>query len=423
MNSDEGAAGGEELAGAVAAEVALLPTASAQRMWAAHAAVLMATMACFAPLYSLQALYPVITARYHEDVGFAAMLLTVCTVGLALFSPLAGQLSARVGLRRSVQLAIAGLIVSNVAIAFVETAAWLLAWRVVQGFLIPIGLAALIASLGEAWSANPAVRASLAVSYTTGVVLGGLCGRFVPAGLMSIGWSEAFLGFALFQGLLGAGAVALFPKMEVGHSQGRAPIQAWLVDVLRVVRVEIPACAIGGFALMASQAAITNLISVRLAEEPFHWGTVALGSLYLVFVPSIAAVRITPFLIQRIKPGKTLLVACCVMWLGLSVTLFDVEWLILVGMVIFSAGIFVAQTVLAQVVSSSKSEHREQASAGYLSAYYAGASVGAVAPVAAWSAWGWPGCLVVVALTQLLGLILALLVTRRSRGMSHRRDT
>jgi len=379
-------------------------------------AILLATIGCFAPLYSVQALFPAIADRFDAGVSFAAALVTVCTAGLAVFSPIAGRICAGVGVRRAVQFAIAGLIATNLAMSVVESASLLMLLRVMQGCLIPVGLAALLASLGSLWRESGAV--GLAATYTTGVVIGGLLGRFLPAALMAYGWSAAFIGFAVFQAALMIVALRLFPTDESGRVISFEPLGAWLKSVWRVARDEVPTVAIGGFVLMATQVSITTFVSVRLAGPPFEWPPLALGALYLVFVPSIAAVRVTPPAIQRMGARKTLLVCALVMWASLALTLWDSAWLILVGITLFSACVFVAQTVLAHALSGAREENRERASSGYLAAVYAGASVGALAPAASWQMWGWPGCLGTVAAIQFAGLILALLSTKWSTEVS-----
>ena len=374
--------------------------------WKAHLAVFLATVVCFSPLYSVQALYPSISARFGEGVTFAAALLTICTVGLCVFSPIAGRVAAGAGMRVAVQIAFGGLILSNLAIALTDSAAVLLGLRLLQGCLIPIGLAALLASLGSAWRESGAL--GLSGSYSTGVIVGGLLGRAVPAGLVSYGWTIAFVGFALLQTALATVALKLFPPGRAERAVTYEPVGDWLRSVVRVVREEIPAVAIGGFALMATQVGVTSLIAVRMSLPPFEWTPLALGALYLVFLPAIAVVRVTPAVAARHGTKRTLLFTAVAMNGSLAMTLFDVEWLILVGMVGFSACVFAAQTVLAQELSITREDDRERASSGYLACYYAGASGGALAPVAAWHAWGWPGCVAVVVAIQCVGAILAL---------------
>ena len=375
--------------------------------WKAHLAVFLATVVCFSPLYSVQALYPSINERFGEGVTFAAALLTICTVGLCVFSPIAGRVAAVAGMRVAVQIAFGGLILSNLAIALTDSPAVLLGLRLLQGCLIPIGLAALLASLGSAWRESGAL--GLSGSYSTGVIVGGLLGRAVPAGLVSYGWMTAFVGFALLQTALASVALKLIPP---GGAEKRAvtyePLGEWLRGVVRVVRDEIPAVAIGGFALMATQVGITSLIAVRMSLPPFEWTPLALGALYLVFLPAIAVVRVTPGATARHGTKRTLLFTAVAMNGSLGMTLFDVEWLILVGLVGFSASVFAAQTVFAQELSAVDEADRERASSGYLACYYAGASGGALAPVAAWHAWGWAGCVAVVVAIQCIGAILAM---------------
>jgi MFS transporter, YNFM family, putative membrane transport protein len=230
------------------------------------------------------------------------------------------------------------------------------------------------------------------------------------------GWTNAFLGFAALQVLLAAIVVWLFPKAEPSRVPTTEPLLAWLRGVWPVLRNDIPHVAVGGFVLMVTQAAVTSYIAIRLAGEPFYWSTQALGALYAVFLPALIAVHLVPLAIQTRGSVRTLAVAIGAAWAGLGLTLFDHEALILVGMVVVSACVFVVQTVLAHHVGAVAVERRDKASSGYIACYYLGASVGAQAPSLFWNSFGWPGCVAFVVLAQMGGLVLARKADRWSAG-------
>ncbi len=373
--------------------------------WRAHAAVFSATLGAFCNLYSMQALLPLVQSKFGVGVTFATSLLTVTTLGLAISSPMAGRVGARIGAKAAVITALLALAYSTLAIGLVYDSSWLLFWRIAQGLLIPIGLSAILANTTLLW---PQVSpASLAATYTTGVILGGLLGRFLPASLASFGWTSAFVGFAFVQLALAAIVLWLFPRAATSITPVREPVLKWLQGIGQVLRKDIPHLAIGGFLLMFTQSAITTYIAIRLAGEPFFWSTQALGALYVVFLPALVAVRFTPRAIESQGPKTTLRVAIGAAWLGLGLTLFDAKVPILVGMTLFSASVFVVQTVLAYRLGGVAAERREQASSAYIAFYYLGASAGAIAPSVAWGSFGWPGCLALLAFAQLFGLLLA----------------
>lgn len=390
---------------------AVMSIARTQRTAQAHLVVLAGTIAAFSPLYALQALYPAITARFSGDVGLAASLLTATTIVLTFASLLSGRPAAAHGPRAALLWSLMATVVSTIGIALADGTTILVCWRLVQGVTISVGLSSLISSLSLL---SPTGSASLAATYTTGVVCGGILGRFLPAWLMDWGWTQAFLAFACLQAALLVVVWCLFRvNDEQVEGEKLEPIEPWLKSLIPVLRNDIPHVAIGGCVLMISQAAATTYVSIRLAEEPFKWSTTELGLLYLVFLPSLVVVRLVPPLITRLGPNRLHILATNLLLAGLLITMSGSSGQIVVGMAIFCSAVFATQTVFAHLISSVEASKRQRASSGYLSAYYLGASLGAALPALIWKELGWTGTVAIVCFVQALGAVLAWGVTRR----------
>lgn len=393
---------------------------------ALHVLVLCAAITAFSPLYSLQALYPVIVERFEGGVGFAASLLTVTTLVLAAASLVSGRAAAAFGPRAAVLWALIGTVTASVGVALADGSVVLVMWRIVQGATIAVGLASLISSLA---TLSPFGSASLAATYSSGIVLGGLIGRWLPAGAMAWGWPLAFFAFAALQALMLAIVWVTFPSelapLPSPSQRDSASFFAWVRLAARVLVHDVPAIALGGFVLMVAQASTTTFISVRLSEPPFSWSTQALGALYLVFAPALVAVRVIPGAIARWGPVGTLLLTTATGIGGVLLTLSDVAAPLIVGMCAFSSAVFAAQTVFAHLISTVRPEVRNAASSAYLSAYYLGASFGSVAPVGLWKLFGWPGIVALVIASVVGGAFLAILLRRWRSEMlatSHREE-
>lgn len=388
----------------------------------AHLVVTSAAVAAFSPLYCLQALYPAISTRFSGDVGLAASLLTTTTLALAVVSLLSGRPAAAHGPRAAVLWALLSTVVSTVGLGLADSTSILICWRLVQGVTIAVGLSSLISSLGML---APTGAASLASSYSTGIILGGILGRLVPAALMEWGWTPAFMAFASIQGLLMAVVWWALPRSDVSEDRvvKLEPIQQWLKSLLPVFRNDIPHLAVGGAVLMISQAAATSMVSIHLSQEPFNWSTAQLGLLYLVFAPALVVVRFVPGLIERIGPLWLQVLATNLLLAGLLTTLGGGSGQIVAGMAIFCAAVFTSQTVFAYLLNTVDPSVRQKASSCYLASYYLGASIGAAAPATVWNEYGWPGTVALVVLVQLAGAVLAFGFIRRRQSVlaeSHR---
>jgi len=356
----------------------------------------------------MQALYPALAGRFGMGPASAGSLLTATTLGLALCAPFAGRLAARSGAKASVFSALAGLALTTCLTAFCEHTWSLVALRLLQGLLIPVALSALLAT-GKLWpSVDPA---GLAATYVTGTIFGGLAGRFLPAALMHTGWSSTFLCFGGLQLAATATVFRLFPNRrgEAGEVKlvQLESLFKWSAQIWPTVCKTIPHLAIGAAGLMFSQAAITTFVAIRLASAPFNWNTTQLGALYIVFVPAILFVRLTPLALRVKGPRWILLAAATTSWVGLGLTLPEKDVAVVAGLALFSAAVFVVQTVLAHQLGCLEVENRELASGSYLSVYYLAASAGAIAPALIWGSMGWVGCLGMVAAVQASGLLIA----------------
>lgn len=380
--------------------------------WRAHVAMFCAAAGGFCNLYAMQALVPALEERFGTGSTYAASLLTATTLGLALSAPFAGRVAARFGPRSAVIGALCALAGMTVAMAFTSNATLLVLLRFMQGICIPVALTALLANAAKTW---PEVNtAALAATYVTGCLIGGVAGRLVPAALMQWGWPLALTCFACLQFAAALTVHALHPNNHESRAEV-AELREWAKAIAPTLRHDIPAQAIGGFCLLFSQAAVTSYVAIRLAGEPFGWTTTALGALYLVFLPALVFVRLTPRGIASMGSAKTLVVALAASWAGLALTIPGSVASIVVGLTLFSASIFVGQTVLAHLVSTAATQRKEMASGLYLSSLYAGASAGALAPASAWAEAGWIGCLAVVAAVQTVGVVVARSVSSEPR--------
>ncbi|BAI70940.1 MFS general substrate transporter [Azospirillum sp. B510] len=365
--------------------------------WRDHCVMLCCAMVGFSSLYLTQSLGGELQRLHGLSVRQCAALLTVTTLGLALASPLAGLLVQRLGLRRALVIGLTLLGLLDVGLAVAGGFAELLVLRAMQGATMPMVLSALLAGIER----QPSTRAALGMSatYVMGTVCGGIVGRLGPASLIpSFGWPAAFLTMALLHGL------ALLPALTLA-SERSGPARQPAGDPRSHSREKgawgLPAVYAGGFALLFSQIAVFTYIAFRLAEPPFGWSTAMLGSLYLVFLPSLVFVHGTRRVVSRIGHGRTVAAGALLSWLGLLMTLAGSPLPVIAGLVVFSTAVFFLQAVLAHALSLCGGTSGARASGGYLFFYYLGGSLGSLVPALLWQRFGWAGCLALIALLQL----------------------
>src|ERR1700716_2297989 len=177
-------------------------------------AIATAGFCAFLNLYSPQALLPALAREFGVDAAEISTIMTASTLAIALTAPFTGASADVLGRKRVITAAMFAVVLPMVGAALAHDVTALIAWRFLQGLLLPPIFAVAVAYIGDEWP--PAEVAGVAGIYIAGSSVGGFCGRFVP-GLLSdlIGWRGAFLALAGLS-LLGAIVVALLLPREKG---------------------------------------------------------------------------------------------------------------------------------------------------------------------------------------------------------------
>jgi MFS transporter, YNFM family, putative membrane transport protein len=373
---------------------------------AALVALGVAGMCAFLNLYATQPLLPLFEQIFGVSKAMAAWTVSAPTIAVALGSPFVGALAEKVGRRRLIVISLFALAVPTLLCSTAQTIGQLVAWRFVQGLILPAVYAVALAYIGEAWAGGGIGRAMAAL--ITGNVLGGFSGRFL-SGLAAAwaGWRSAFV---LLSALTAAGALA--SALWLPEEQARSASHANPFRALRSLanRLDGPLAATFavGFNVLFTQVAIFTYVTFHLAGPPYRLGVAQLSSLFVVYL--VGAV-VTPFAgrwIDRVGSRATLMVALASALAGVVLTLAPALWTVVLGLAICCTAVFVSQSASTSFLQAAAPDQlRSTASGVYVSCYYVGGSVGGVLPAAAWHLAGWPGCVALVAAVQLASLALA----------------
>jgi YNFM family putative membrane transporter len=171
-----------------------------------------------------------------------------------------------------------------------------------------------------------------------------------------------------------------------------------------------------GALFMTVFGGVYTVIGYRLTEAPFSLPQGIIGSVFLVYLVGTVSASAAGRLVRRLGRRGALYLAGATTAAGLLVSLVDSVVLILMGLVLITAGFFAGHAVASSAVSRTASHGRAQASALYQSMYYIGSSVGSTVGATAFHAEGWPGT-VGVGLLAVLGVgVITLLGTRAARA-------
>jgi predicted MFS family arabinose efflux permease len=282
----------------------------------------------------------------------------------------------------------------------------LIGWRFVQGLFMPAIFAVTMAYISEEWKREKV--GSVMSAYVTGNILGGVLGRFL-AGIIAahFSWRGAFLLLGCLNFATGTLIWAWLPKAR--NFKRQQNIQTSILAIARHLRnpALLAAYAVG-FNVLFSNVSTFTYVNFYLAAPPFKLNTAALGSIFFVYLLGVVITPIAGKWLDRLGYRIVLAAAILTSSLGLLLTLIPKLWLVIIGLAICSAGVFVCQSAAKSYVGITAGQARSAATGLYVACFYLGGSVGAILPGFVWSLGGWSACVALIISVQILTATIAL---------------
>lgn len=369
------------------------------------AAVALAGFATFINLYTPQSVLPQIAESFGVDDAHTGRTVTAALVAVALVAPFAGTISDRVGRKALIAGACLLLSVPTLLVASAQSLEALLAWRFLQGLLLPFIFTVTVAYLGEEVQGPEALR--LAGLYSIGCILGGFGGRFV-AGIAAelAGWRAGFVAIGIFTLAAGVAVALLLPReRQFRPARGglRAQLATWR-NHLGNARL-MATCGIG-FLMLGSNVAVYTFVNLYLSSPPFSLGPAATGFVFAVYLVGAGTTALATWLAIRLGRRATVQIAASLAAGGLVLTLVPSLAAVVAGLAMVSGGLLVVQTLSLGFIGVAVTHGRSAAVGLYVTVYYVGGALGAVLPAPVWQDAGWPG--VVALVLPALALLAAL---------------
>lgn len=383
-------------------------------------ALFLAGVATFALLYSTQALLPLISGEFGVAASEASWTVAAATGGLALFVLPMSALSERFG-RRTVMTASLVVAVSvGMLVPFAPSLGVLVVLRALQGAALAGLPASATAYLAE--EVRPKALVTAIGLFVAGNSVGGMSGRVIT------GWVAQEWGWRTAVGVVGAIAVACAVAFRLLLPAPRhfTPGSLRPGVLARTVRDHLAdpllrrLYAIGAL-FMTVFGGVYTVIGYRLTEEPFGLPQGIVGSIFLVYLVGTVSASTAGRLVGRLGRRGALYLAGGTTATGLLLSLAASLPLVLLGLVLITAGFFAGHAVASSAVSKTATTGRAQASALYQSSYYIGSSVGSTLGATAFHAAGWSGT-VGVGVLAVLGVVTITVLGSRAARVAARRE-
>lgn len=373
-----------------------------------------AGVATFALLYSTQALLPAVSASFGATAGQASWTVSAATGALALCVLPLSALSERFGRRQMMTASLTVAVLIGLLVPFAPSLGWLIALRAVQGAALAGLPASAMAYLAE--EVRPKALVAAIGLFVAGNSVGGMSGRILT------GWVAQLWGWRMALGAVGllALACAVVFHFMIPRARNFTPGSLNPKALAKTVATHLSdpllrrLYAIGAL-FMTVFGAVYTVIGYRLVEAPFNLPQGVVGSIFLVYLVGTVSSAAAGRLVARLGRRGALYLAVSTTAAGLLLSLSGRLAVVLLGLVLITAGFFAGHAVASSSVSRTATTGRAQASALYQSAYYLGSSVGGTLGAVAFHTGGWAGT-VALGLLAVLGVVsITLFGTRAAR--------
>lgn len=347
-------------------------------------------------LFGSQALLPQIIAEYGTEPGLSGIAVNAATLGMAITGLLVAWFADRIDRKRGIWICLALLSLPTAMLAMIDSIWVFLVLRVLQGAFMAAAFTLTMTYLSE--RCHIMALGGVMAAYITGNVGANLFGRLLAVSANDlVGLPGTFLVFAGLN-LLGSVFAYVFigPKDAIAPKRAGSSLLAWQSHwndpALRA--------SFGiGFLILFVFVGLYTYVNLHIVEA-FDIPAIYLGFIYLVFFPALFTTPLAGSLVRRAGSKRVLLVSLLTALVAVLFTLVPSFALLLTALALVGAATFFAQAAATGFVGQRAVHDQAAANGLYLSSYYTGGLVGAIALGQLHNLGGWPGVV--------SGLVLAL---------------
>lgn len=370
-----------------------------------------AGIATFAQLYSPQSVLPLISDDLRVSPATAALTVSAATLGLAVAVIPWSSVADRLGRVRAMAIGVVAATCFGLAAPFSADVGTLLALRLLEGAALGA-----VPSVALVYLSEEVERRSVAAaagSYIAGTTVGGLLGRVLSGLVAELGdWRLGLGSTAMVCALSAVVFLWLVPRpRRFADARADAEARSLLQRVFACIG-SAPQLALyaQGLLLMGAFVAVYNYLGFHLTAEPFLLPAWLVTLLFLAYLAGTASSPLAGALASARGRFPVLLGSMAVMSLGALLMLVPQTLVVLIGLLLFTAGFFGAHAVASGWTPvAAPPGTGSQASSLYYFSYYAGSSLfgwglGIVFGVADWS-WFVAGVVAMCVLSAAVAVI------------------
>jgi YNFM family putative membrane transporter len=368
--------------------------------------------AIFAMFYGPQPLLSLFGQEFRLTPSQASGVMSATAAAIALGLIPAGLLAQRFGPKPVMVAAMVASGLCSVLCAVAPDYPSLLACRALLGLCLA-GLPG-TASAYLAEELDPSALGQAMGLFIAGNAFGSMSSRLVCGVLADLlSWRVAFAGLGAM-GLLAA--LAFWRCLPASRRHRPRPWELRVIggDLRSLLREPglLPLFTMA-FLSMGSFVSFFNYLGFRLGQAPFEMSHSTIGAIFLLYVIGMFSSPWAGRMADRRGSSQVIAWMLALSLLGLALTVVDTLPLLILGVACVTFAFFGTQAVSNAWVGRLAQRSKALAAAGYLTAYYVGASSMGWLGGHAWSAAAWPG---VMAFCSVLWLGCVLMAWRLKRS-------
>ncbi len=366
----------------------------------------------FAILWGTQPLLPEIAKEFHLSPATSSLSQSSTTIALAISLLIAGSLSDVYGRKSIMTISLIASSILSVCTGFASSFHILVAWRILQGITLAGLPAVAMAYLGEEIEAK-----SLGMAmglYISGNSIGGMSGRIISGILTDYyNWHIALMGIGIISLLASFIFLALLPRSThfIPQAFKIKPLAGSLISQFKVPGLSY--LFLIGFLLMGGFVSLYNYIGFELIAPPYSLSQTVVGFIFIVYIVGTFSSTWMGMLADQYGKKNILPLSLIILLTGVFTTLHPNLWVKIVGIAIFTFGFFAGHSIASSWVGNLAIHDKAQASALYLSAYYAGSSVGGTVSGTFYHHFDWPGVVGMIAMLSIISIGISILLGKR----------
>lgn len=345
---------------------------------------LCATVVSFSTLYIPQPMLPLLANLFSISSSQAGLLMTIAFLPLGLAPVVYGYFLQAIPARLMLIVAMALLMLDQLAFYFASEFWHLILLRGIQGLILPAVFTALMTYCAS--MASPGnIRRTMGF-YIGATILGGFIGRAIGGFFAT--------GFAWYTAYVVMGFAMLLPIFFMRFASADAEISFQRLDIRSISRVMANRNFRYVYLVLATvffvYASILNLIPFRLLDIDSSVSPAFISSLYIGYLVGIPIALYSESLSKFLGDERRgLMLGLALNGLGLMSYLLTDFSILFVMMFCFAGGFFFIHSTLSGLVNHLATEHKGVVNGLYVSIYYLSGALASWLPGIVYDEFGW----------------------------------